>query len=619
MIRKGSVIGVKEADARIPQAILDEIISRLSIVDVIGRYVPLKKSGANYMGLCPFHNERTPSFSVSPSKQIYHCFGCGAGGNLFRFVMDTEHLSFPEAARKLAKEAGVTIPERVRSPEEQKQWELRQRNLRWNQMAATFYAHQLDTAHGKRFRSYLHERNISEDTIKRFALGCCTNRWDSLFQFLRSKGASPDELVQLGLVSKSTKGTGYYDRFRDRLMFPIRNAGGQVIGFGGRIINDGSAPQKYLNSPETPLFHKSSVVYGLDLAKQAIRKRDQVLIVEGYMDVIACHQAGISHAVAPMGTALTPEQVKLLLRYTYRFVTAFDGDEAGKRATLKSLELIENVGGMPTVMIFPNDSDPDAFLQTEGQAAFENLLKNAVEGLAFRIQAAVQNQSVESIEGKMTVLEGILPVLARQRNHAKLEHGIQKVAEALNLSAQAVSDELVYFKRSGKRHRNNVTPDTVKTVEETVQPVPVTQAFRREATLLNCLLADADNFAEVEARGGDSLFVTPVATLYRICVAHYRANGVARSGDVPAEWSQLLAQVLSEAEENERKEEQVALFYKVLNQVEWHHLNQRYQAKLEELSLLEKTDPSGLEQALLDMGDILKEKTRLERDMRKEQ
>lgn len=613
---------MKEADVRIPQPVLDEIISRLSIVDVIGRYVPLKKSGANFMGLCPFHNERTPSFSVSPAKQIYHCFGCGAGGNLFRFLMEIEHLSFPEAARKLAKEAGVTIPARTRTPEEQKAWAQKQRFFRWNHLAAVFYTRHLSSQEGEPYRSYLKKRGIHQATVDAFGIGSCSTKWDTLFRFLTAQGAEPEELVQLGLVSKSNKGTGYYDRFRGRLMFPIRNASGHTIGFGGRIIDEQAAPQKYLNSPETPLFHKSQVVYGLDMAKQAMRKYDRVLIVEGYMDVLSAHQAGIDYAVAPMGTALTPEQVKQLLRYTYRFTTAFDGDEAGQRATLKSLDLIETYGGRPGVVAFSAESDPDAYIRMHGREAFAHLLAQPMEGLDFRLHVALQDQPTESIEDKMTVLTELLPYLTQVRTQAKLEHSTQKVAEVLNLSNQAVLDELIHYKRQGNRKKTTVQPtqsDDDRQDPHRRKAIPKTQAFKRESVLMNLLFTNPVDFEQVEARGGASLFVSPVAPLYRVCAHHYQRHQTVRSGDVPAEWTPLLAQVLSEAEENEAKEAQDALFHKVLNQMEWHLVNRRYQEKLDLLSTLEQTEPNVLEQALLEMGDLLKEKTRLERDMRKEQ
>ena len=324
----------------IPQEVLDEIVARCDIVSVINEYVPLKRKGSNYQGLCPFHNEKTPSFSVSPSKQIFHCFGCGKGGNVFKFIMEIEGISFVEAAEKLAKRAGVKLPEKEMTSAQRKALEQRKRYQQINELAARYYHTVLmKSKMGQPYREYLRQRQISDDTIIKFRLGATPAGWDNLYREMKKRGITEQEMLDLGLISQTKKGT-YVDRFRQRLMFPICDEKGTVIAFGGRIIDKDSSPQKYLNSPDTPLFHKSRNLYGLHLARAGIRNADQAIIVEGYMDVISCHQHGITNAIAPLGTAFTPEQGKLLMRNTYQVGISFDGDAAGTKATMRCLDIL---------------------------------------------------------------------------------------------------------------------------------------------------------------------------------------------------------------------------------------------------------------------------------------
>ena len=329
----------------IPQEVLDEIAARCDIVSVINEYVPLKRRGSNYQGLCPFHNEKTPSFSVSPGKQIFHCFGCGKDGNVFRFIMDIEGISFLEAVEKLAKRANVPLPEKEMTAEQRKKMEQRKRYLQINDFAARYYHKVLmESQQGKPYREYLKRRQISDEIIEKFQLGATPPGWDSLYQALKKRGVSNQEMLDLGLISESRKNGQYIDRFRQRLMFPIGDEKGNVIAFGGRIIDKDASPQKYLNSPDTPLFHKSRNLYGLHLARTGIRNADQAIIVEGYMDVISCHQYGITNAVAPLGTAFTPEQGRLLMRNTYQMGISFDGDAAGIKATMRCLDILSDLG-----------------------------------------------------------------------------------------------------------------------------------------------------------------------------------------------------------------------------------------------------------------------------------
>ncbi|HEY0845740.1 MAG TPA: DNA primase, partial [Noviherbaspirillum sp.] len=358
----------------IPQSFIQDLLNRVDIVDVVGRYVQLKKGGANYMGLCPFHNEKSPSFTVSPTKQFYHCFGCGAHGTAIGFLIEYSGLGFVEAVKDLAQGVGMTVPDQDRLPPAQRA-EAQAKSFALSDVmtkAADFYRHQLRGA--QQAIAYLKGRGLTGEIAARFGLGYAPDGWDSL------RGVFPDyqaqELVESGLViDKSEEGGGgrkRYDRFRDRIMFPIRNIKGQVIGFGGRVL-DGGEP-KYLNSPETPLFQKGSELYGLFEARQAIREAGYALVTEGYMDVVALAQLGFPQAVATLGTACTPTHVQKLLRQTDQVVFSFDGDAAGRRAARRALDACLPHASDDKVIKFlflPTEHDPDSYIRELGAEAFE--------------------------------------------------------------------------------------------------------------------------------------------------------------------------------------------------------------------------------------------------------
>ena len=382
----------------VPQEILDEIVARCDIVSVVNEYVPLKRKGSNYQGLCPFHNEKTPSFSVSPGKQIFHCFGCGKGGNVFRFIMDIEGVSFLEAVERLAKRANVTLPEKEMTAAQRAKLEQRKRYLKINNFAARYYQKiLLETEAGRPYREYLQKRQIDEEIIQKFQLGATPSGWDNLYQNLKKRGVTTQEMLDLGLISASRREGQYIDRFRNRLMFPIGNEKGEIIAFGGRIIDKDSSPQKYLNSPDTPLFHKSRNLYGLHLARNSIRNQDMAIIVEGYMDVISCHQHGITNAVAPLGTAFTPEQGRLLMRSTYQIGISFDGDAAGIKATMRCLDILSDLGATARVIQIPDQADPDEFLKKYGKEAFLQLIEDSQELVMYKIARYMETTNTDSI------------------------------------------------------------------------------------------------------------------------------------------------------------------------------------------------------------------------------
>lgn len=609
---------MSESRGRIPQEVINEVIERVDIVDIVGRYVPLKKQGQNYTGLCPFHNEKTPSFSVSPSKQIFHCFGCGVGGNVFKFLMEIEHLSFPEAVRKLADEVGVRIPEQRQSESDRRAMEKRNRLLKWNEFAVFYYQAVLHSKNGDVYRSYLEKRQLSEETINKFQLGGCLEGWDGLYHYLKKKGASDQDLIELGLVSARNNGNGCYDRFRDRLMFPIKDANGRVIAFGGRIIDAEKAPQKYMNSPDSGVFHKGRNVYGLDLSKSQIRALDQVLIVEGYMDVIACHQAGVTNCVAPLGTALTEEQIKLLMRYTYHFVTAFDGDAAGVRATMKSIDLIENAGGKVRVLSIPEGKDPDEYIKAYGVEAFKKLLDNAENSYVFRLQQFRQQHPGESMDVKLEILYEALPYLARIRHPAELEIAVKNTAEYLFLSEQAIKNELNAFRRGNRRRERSYHNTDEAVPQEVKRPVHYP---KNEVTVLNGLMAQAAYCDMVEAAGGSKLFQSPLRALYEAFLEQYSKERQIDAPRLSIEMGSLFAQACMKSQEILEESMSEAVRQRVVERavmaLQYDLINKRYQVLLNKIGSLEKGGLSDdMEQALMELEAVRQKKTQFEDKMR---
>ena len=340
-----------------PEELVEEIRERNDIVEVIGTYVKLQKKGSSYFGLCPFHNEKSPSFSVSPDKQMYYCFGCGAGGNVFTFIMEYENYSFPEALKYLADRVGIKLPEREYSEEEKRQQDLRMQVLEINKMAANYFYYQLRTESGAQAMQYLKSRQLDDETIKRFALGYSSKYSSNLYQYFKSKKISDELLKESGLFNVDEK-NGMYDKFWNRVIFPILDVNNRVIGFGGRVMGDGKP--KYLNSPETIVFDKSRNLYGLNIARAARKK--YLLVCEGYMDVISMHQAGFSNAVASLGTALTEKHATLLKRYTDEVILTYDSDDAGVRAALRAIPIVKRAGLRARVLHMNPYKDPDGNL-----------------------------------------------------------------------------------------------------------------------------------------------------------------------------------------------------------------------------------------------------------------
>lgn len=358
--------------------VIDEVVSRSDIVDIISGYIKLKKNGSSYVGLCPFHNEKSPSFSVSPGKQLYHCFGCGVGGNVITFVMEYENYTFLEAVKYLADKAGMQLPETSYSEEEKKNRDLKAKLLEINKIAATYYYHHLKAENGKIGLSYLQKRGLSDTTINRFGLGYAGQTGNALYQYLKSKGYDDALLKETGLF---TYERGIHDKFWNRVMFPIMDINNKVIGFGGRVMGD--AKPKYLNSPETKLFDKSRNLYGLNAAR--ISRKSNMIICEGYMDVISLHQAGFTQAVASLGTALTPGQAALMKRYTDNVLITYDSDAAGVKAALRAIPILKEAGLTTKVINMQPYKDPDEFIKALGAEAFQERIDKAENSFMYEI------------------------------------------------------------------------------------------------------------------------------------------------------------------------------------------------------------------------------------------
>lgn len=358
--------------------VIDEVVSRSDIVDIISGYIKLKKNGSSYVGLCPFHNEKSPSFSVSPGKQLYHCFGCGVGGNVITFVMEYENYTFLEAVKYLADKAGMQLPETSYSEEEKKNRDLKAKLLEINKIAATYYYHQLKAENGKIGLSYLQKRGLSDTTINRFGLGYAGQTGNALYQYLKSKGYDDALLKETGLF---TYERGIHDKFWNRVMFPIMDINNKVIGFGGRVMGD--AKPKYLNSPETKLFDKSRNLYGLNAARMS--RKSNMIICEGYMDVISLHQAGFTQAVASLGTALTPGQAALMKRYTDNVLITYDSDAAGVKAALRAIPILKEAGLTTKVINMQPYKDPDEFIKALGAETFQERIDKAENSFMYEI------------------------------------------------------------------------------------------------------------------------------------------------------------------------------------------------------------------------------------------
>jgi len=569
---------------------LEEIKLRADIVDVIGRYVHLKKRGRNYVALCPFHQERTPSFTVSPEKQMFYCFGCGIGGDVFTFLMKYEGLDFAEAAAKLAELTGVDLKNPSSSPAARK---IKERLYELGALAAGFYYHILKSQpEGRAAREYLEKRGVKEEAVQAFQLGFSPPEGKALVHHLREKGFSYGEMEQAGLVSLSGKEP--QDRFRGRIMFPIKDAQGRVVGFGGRLLGEGQP--KYLNSPEGPLFQKGRLLYGLHLALPEIRKREQVVLVEGYMDVIACWQQGIKNAVASLGTSLTDDQAREMKKLAREVIIAYDNDLAGQAATLRGLELLYRRGLQVRVLELPPGTDPDDFLKSQGPGAFQLLLQESLPLMEFCLKRLLSQHDPSHPLGKKAIVEELLPHLEAIKDPVEQEAYVRLVSRRVGVSENAIYRAMASME-TRRVHRTPISPP--RKPEEGKRQAGSLEMFLLKAYIESPVLADV-----IDQKLGEK-WAEGVAERLIPFIREIRKENPEMAGEglldllkhrgEKEEWKGILAAMAVERDRGPLKEEMVE---KAINLFKIKELQKREREVRRTLSRMAEIGPPSLVEAL---------------------
>ncbi|OYD07686.1 DNA primase [Paludifilum halophilum] len=514
---------------RIPDEVIDRVREHHDIVDVVGRTVQLKKSGRNYFGLCPFHSEKNPSFSVSPDKQIYYCFGCGAGGNVFKFLMEAEQLSFVEAVTQLAEQAGIEIPQ-TGGAEGSEEEDRRQRLRQVLDLAARLYHHLLTrTEYGKAARDYLQKRGIEHRTIEEFQLGYAPDSYHFLLRFMKRRGYDERLLMEAGLVAEREHSTGrpsYFDRFRRRVMFPIHDSQGRVIGFGGRMLGEGHP--KYLNSPETDLFHKGKFLFNLHRARKVIRRENQAVLFEGYMDVISAWQAGICGGVASLGTSLTDSQARVIRRNAETAVICYDSDTAGNAAAERGLDVLKKRDCIVKVARMPDGMDPDDYIRERGSDSFRSdVIAQALPFAAFKLESLKKEFDLKDEEQRMRYLTRAVEVIADLPLAIERDHYLRRLAEEFHISLDALKQEhrgiASKKKREAKRDKgrgkwNNGYHEGKHMVGDGRRPLAHEEAERR---LLTVMMNDRQVADRVQDTVGADFNVEIYAAIAAYLYAYY--------------------------------------------------------------------------------------------------
>ncbi len=490
----------------LPEDFIEEVRAANEIIDVISEYISLKPRGKNFFGLCPFHNEKTPSFSVDPQKQLYHCFGCGEGGNVFNFIMAQERLNFVDAVKFLAERKGISLPGSFNMVEDEEVKRQRQELYKINRAAAMFYHQNLLSNEGINALEYLRSRGIDSKTIRTFGLGYAPDSWNSTMNHLLDQGFDKGLLMQIGLVVE--KGNSTYDRFRNRLMFPIIDHRDRVVGFGGRVLDD-SLP-KYLNSSESPIFSKSNILFGLNLAKKQ-RPIDHLIIVEGYLDVIALYEYGFYNAVASLGTALTQDQAKLLRRYTSNIYIAYDGDTAGQKATARGLDILKDAGCNVKVIKLPKGMDPDDILRRHGVEYFNKLVKNAVSLTDYKLEQLRLGFNLDNPEEKVKFATKAAEILVGEENPLERDVYIQKLYTSTGFRPELIyrlMDQLENKKRPGLKRNVVGNNRYTKSVSKVNLGLPAN--IKAEKHLIRFMTESGELARNIIKQLGDLEFEDPI-------------------------------------------------------------------------------------------------------------
>ena len=476
--------------ARYSDEVINDVRQSNDIVDVISQYVHLKRSGRNFFGLCPFHNEKSPSFSVSPDKQIFHCFGCGVGGNVFSFITQIEGINFVEAVQMLAERANIQLPTLQDNGDSQRE-ELKAKVYKVNEFTAEFYHQNLYKPQAKIAQEYVKKRQLSNETLKSFKIGF-SGKFDELYQELKKQGFGEREILESGLVNKNERGQ-YIDRYRNRLMFPICDARGKVIAFGGRVLDD-SKP-KYINSPENVVYSKGRNLFGLNVAKKGDLKR--ILIVEGYMDVISLHQRGITNVVAPLGTALTEQQGWLLRKNSEQIILSFDSDEAGLKAKLRALDILQNMGCDLRILQMEGAKDPDEYVIKYGNVRFQNLMEKALSLVEYKVKILKKDLNLENTSDKIKFLNEIAKIISSVDNNIEKEVYIENISKTYNISKEAIYaqvNKLTYSNVKSEKILEKTKPVIIHKKQEKAVSEKIKN---REDTILSLLLNEENNVYEI--------------------------------------------------------------------------------------------------------------------------
>lgn len=480
---------------RYSDEILNEVRENSDIVEVISQYVHLKRSGRNYFGLCPFHNEKSPSFSVSPDKQIFHCFGCGVGGNVFTFISKIEGIGFKEAIENLADRAGIVLPKSTNNEDSRKE-ELKSKVYKVNNFTADYYHKRLYKPESKAGQEYVKQRKLTNETLESYNLGFSGN-YDEVYKILRKEGFNDEEILESGLVKKNEHGQ-YVDFYRDRFMIPILDVRNRVIAFGGRVLGDAKR-FKYLNSPENIVYSKGKHLFGLNVAKRYDHKK--LLIVEGYMDAISLHQRGITNVVAALGTALTTNQGWLLRRNAEQVILGFDADGAGQNAIMRAMEVMQNMGCDMRVLQMTGAKDPDEFIIKYGSARFQKLMNEAISLLEFRVKVLEQNLDLEVASDKVKFLNEIAKLIAKIDNTIEQEIYIEKLSKGYNISKEAIFGQVNKLQYSSRTQTNNLEkpkPVVIHKKETKVDNNVSEEIIKRENTIISILINNPENFQMIK-------------------------------------------------------------------------------------------------------------------------
>ena len=504
-------IAYKDGDEnmqRIPEETIEQIRTSNDVVDVISEYVQLTKRGRNWFGLCPFHNEQSPSFSVSQDKQIFHCFGCGAGGNSITFVMDIDNLSFQEALGKLGSRVGIEIDIEPQTGETSSVSKEETRMKEAHTFAMNYYHHLLlNTEEGEKALQYLEERGFSRELIEQYRIGWSLPNWDALTTLLDRKGFSLAEMAQSGLVIQKENKNEYFDRFRERIMFPVRDETGHVIAFSGRVLNTDSQDAKYMNSPESPIFQKSKVLYNLDVSRPIIRKKHKVIVMEGFMDVIAAAKAGIMNTVATMGTALTKEQINKLKRLTDTVTICYDGDSAGFEAAKRAAQLLVQDKMKTEIALLPDQMDPDDFIQSNGAEAFEKQIIDRPHAyLAFMMMAARRNKNFQFENDTLQYVQEVLEYFVGNTSPVERDLYIRQLAKETNISEEAIYQQ--FRKIEGKSLKQSTRQQATPVAQNMPVSRKLVQAIdRAEKLLLAHMLHQVDIVDSLHQEHGLHVFI----------------------------------------------------------------------------------------------------------------